>query len=608
MPLTASQVQITASADGTPLLLRHQPAARTGGPVVLVGHGPAVHSGLCLPMMAAFAQAGAQVWAGDLRGHGGSVSARAPLAHLDPATGWERLVEDTLRFARIAFAGVPRDQRVLVGGAISGHLMLDLVARDPGLARHLVMAGPIPHQPGVMRLAAGLMRLRALGRAPGRPDPQFLHHLYGFLRAQLPPGSRNIDTISADPEIIRRVQDDPRGFPTPTLDYWRTVLPGLDGVWRRIGPGDLPADLRVLLLSGPDDPQLRGGRLAPQVLAWFAERGIADASLRLIEGVRANILIDAPRLPVVPSVLDWLAAPAPRPASATPAPAGDDTGGAYATALATLGVTDTEALPALPVLIDLCYAALDDEDRWIELVYRLSLLGEKDDARLDQLLALLQPHWDRAFELRESLRQASTMERIYGEVLDRLGLGVALVSEDLVLRHGTPAYAQALARIFGIDPAAADPIGLTARLLGASPGPGDGPLLHEGRSVGVGFTPAPVRGAAETAGPGGRILVLRAPDDTLPERTHRAGLLSLAYGLTGREADVVVRLVEGLSTAAIARDLAMAEHTVRGHLKQVFDKMGVTSRLELSHRILSGPLGWLTGPPASVIPPPTPLN
>src|SRR5690606_7696978 len=116
-----------------------------------------------------FAEVCAAVWAGDLRGHGGSVSQRAPLAHLDPSAGWEQLVEDTLHFAKLAFAGVPRDQRVLVGGGISGHLMLDALSRDPGLARHLVMAGPTPRQTGIMRLASSFMRQRALTHAPDRP-------------------------------------------------------------------------------------------------------------------------------------------------------------------------------------------------------------------------------------------------------------------------------------------------------------------------------------------------------------------------------------------------------------------------------------------------------
>lgn len=85
------ETRIIAAPDGAPLLLRRCGVLEgSSGPVILLGHGPSVHSGLLGGPIDAFVEAGATVWAGDLRGHGGSVSARAPLAHLDPATGWHR--------------------------------------------------------------------------------------------------------------------------------------------------------------------------------------------------------------------------------------------------------------------------------------------------------------------------------------------------------------------------------------------------------------------------------------------------------------------------------------------------------------------------------------
>jgi DNA-binding NarL/FixJ family response regulator len=51
--------------------------------------------------------------------------------------------------------------------------------------------------------------------------------------------------------------------------------------------------------------------------------------------------------------------------------------------------------------------------------------------------------------------------------------------------------------------------------------------------------------------------------------------------MTKREGDVVRLAVEGLSNREIARELGLTEHTVKNYLFRVFDKLGVSNRVEL---------------------------
>ena len=51
--------------------------------------------------------------------------------------------------------------------------------------------------------------------------------------------------------------------------------------------------------------------------------------------------------------------------------------------------------------------------------------------------------------------------------------------------------------------------------------------------------------------------------------------------LTAREREIILRVGEGLKSEAIAQKLGISEKTVRNHLSQIFDKLGVTDRLEL---------------------------
>ena len=545
--------------------------------------------------MTQLAEAGYDVWAGDLRGHGQSVSAKTPLAHLDPGRGWDGMIDDMAAFARRAFRDAPPDDCVMVGGALSCHLMLSLLHRQPHCAGHLVMAPPTPRQVGVARLAASFLKLRRLTQPIDRPDPQIMHHVYAFLKAGLPPGASDAEVMSAFPDVVAAVLSDPRGFPTPTLGYWLTVLPGLQRCWDEIAPGQLDPGLRVLVVSSDDDPQLRGARPAAQLIDWFTRRGVTEASYADLPGARAYPMIDSGYLPFARLVGDWLdrsktsnAAPTALPPAPVESPV--------------TRLVAEEAPHDLHDLIRLCYEALEDDSRWVELIYRLSMVGEQDGWRVESLLEAIQPHWQRAYELREELRRAAMLGVIYTEVIDRLDLGVGMLDGTGALRHANAAFRAALAR--WIEPAAGDSLTTgdrLVRLVSAQPQwpppqDRDCPVLLDERLVGVSFVPQSLRRAASDArGPLPRLIVLRGHDGRAGSQDHRAGLLTLSFGLTGQEALVALMLTDGLATNEAADRLGVSEHTVRSHLKQVFTKMGVSSRTEMASQIMASPLGWLTG-------------
>jgi two-component system, NarL family, nitrate/nitrite response regulator NarL len=54
------------------------------------------------------------------------------------------------------------------------------------------------------------------------------------------------------------------------------------------------------------------------------------------------------------------------------------------------------------------------------------------------------------------------------------------------------------------------------------------------------------------------------------------------FGLTPRELEVVGCIVEGCSNRDIARQFNISEETVKRHLSNIFDKTGVSTRLELA--------------------------
>ena len=76
---------------------------------------------------------------------------------------------------------------------------------------------------------------------------------------------------------------------------------------------------------------------------------------------------------------------------------------------------------------------------------------------------------------------------------------------------------------------------------------------------------------------------LQQPDEEKPQKQR--------FGLTPRELEVIKAIVDGCSNKDIARSLSISEDTVKRHLTNIFDKVGVSTRLELglfaiSHRLV----------------------
>jgi DNA-binding NarL/FixJ family response regulator len=87
------------------------------------------------------------------------------------------------------------------------------------------------------------------------------------------------------------------------------------------------------------------------------------------------------------------------------------------------------------------------------------------------------------------------------------------------------------------------------------------------------------------AGSGELHYLLEAVAEPAPIRLRSANGDAL---LSARELDVVGCLAEGLTNREIAQRLTLTEHTVKNYLFRIFDKLGVSSRVEVVLYALSG--------------------
>ena len=64
--------------------------------------------------------------------------------------------------------------------------------------------------------------------------------------------------------------------------------------------------------------------------------------------------------------------------------------------------------------------------------------------------------------------------------------------------------------------------------------------------------------------------------------SHHDETLGKSFGLTPRELEIIRIVVEGYSNKEIAQKFALSEDTVKHHLTNIFNKTGVSNRLELA--------------------------
>jgi len=117
----------------------------------------------------------------------------------------------------------------------------------------------------------------------------------------------------------------------------------------------------------------------------------------------------------------------------------------------------------------------------------------------------------------------------------------------------------------------------------ARPGPGGPPRPVIVRARGaqgqwIALHGEPITGPDGQAQGIGVVIGPARPGTVLP-------VLAAAYGLTGREQQVVSCVFAGLSTKEISSRLHISSYTVQDHLKAVFTKVGVNSRGELAHHL-----------------------
>ena len=261
------------SADGTPLLVRRWAAVGDRWAQMLLVHGLAEHSGRYERTGRLLADAGIDVTAFDLRGHGGSGGRWGDVGR------WTDYLDDiAVRIAAVraeaggrpvvlfahSYGGLISTDYVLSGRPAPDLLVLSGPALDDGLPRWQHILAPLIARvwptlalknawgPDVLSRDPEVGRLAGLD--PGNPERMTVR--LGALGFAAQERVRATLATLAVPTLVFHGSDDRLVPPTATQPF-----EGLPGVTRRVYPG-----LRHETLNEPEGPQV-----VADVVAWLRE-------------------------------------------------------------------------------------------------------------------------------------------------------------------------------------------------------------------------------------------------------------------------------------------------------------------------------------------------
>lgn len=229
----------------------------------------------------------------------------------------------------------------------------------------------------------------------------------------------------------------------------------------------------------------------------------------------------------------------------------------------------------------------------MHIVLGISRDGTDFDPRERALLAELRLHLVNLYRLvsyAESLRQREA-------ALADAGWSVVLVDDDGTVLESND-VAVSIGRAAGVDLSAG------ARLAGsplwnAMSGPHIDLWAQSRPAVASVREPVPFEARLLRSAVGPHVLWLREPSRVTEQH-------ALALGLTTRQAQIAVLLVDGLTNEQIARRLGIAPGTVRKHLEGAFDRLGVPSRAAAVGRLQARAAPHPAPAPARSAPSPAP--
>jgi alpha-beta hydrolase superfamily lysophospholipase len=302
-------------ADGTKLFIRKWKPEGDAAAAVQVVHGMGEHSLRYERFAARLCEAGIEVWAADMRGHGltANLKVNGPakgglLGHCADRRAPARLISDIHRVNLTLREKHPDIPLFLMGHSWGSFLAQFYIenywepclagcilsgTKGPDGGARVVLGGPFLSLLILFHKSRGKSRLAA-----GLAD--------GAYKKAFSPARTPHDWLSRDGVEVEAFVNDPLCGQMPSITFYRDLALTLHKIHTKKNMARIPRDLPVYVFSGARDPVGNGGESPKSLVEWYTRLGLNDVEFVLYPDARHEMLHEINYEEVQENLLVWI--------------------------------------------------------------------------------------------------------------------------------------------------------------------------------------------------------------------------------------------------------------------------------------------------------------
>lgn len=245
------------------------------------------------------------VVAQDHRGHGESIENGEKGFFLD-SNGWQRVADDAFEISSSIANEFPGIPLFLMGHSMGSFLARTVMVQHPELYDSVIIMGTGAGQ-GLIGKIGKLIALHEIKKnGPHKPSEKMNNLSFSSYNKKFEPATTGFEWLSRDPEAVKKYVDDPLCGFVCTGEFYNDIIDGIAFANSNANAEKLPKDLPLLIISGTDDPVGGFSKGVRKVYQMYSDCGLADVTLKLVEGARHELLNETDRKDTFQFLLGWI--------------------------------------------------------------------------------------------------------------------------------------------------------------------------------------------------------------------------------------------------------------------------------------------------------------